>query len=146
VSPVTKRLLVTIIVPVEIEGERRYALARAPEQRTFARLVAAKELPTGWQAVISDATHRIIAHSENQYAFIGQELAPALWHRAGSGSLFEFIDSERRPSLEASATSELTGWETAVWAPKARVPAPAGEWRGPLARGSLAYLFRGCRA
>jgi PAS domain S-box-containing protein len=122
-SPVTKQLLVTIIVPVEIEGERRYALARAPEPRTFARLVAAKELPAGWHAVVSDATHHIIAQSGNQYAF-GQELRPAQWARDGSGGLFEFIDSEARPSLQASARSELTGWETAVWAPKALLEAP----------------------
>jgi PAS domain S-box-containing protein len=44
--------------------------------------------------------------------------------------VFEFIDSEGRPSLEASATSELTGWETAVWAPKALLEAPVRElWR-----------------
>jgi PAS domain S-box-containing protein len=122
-SPVTKQLLVTIIVPVEIEGERRYALARAPEPRTFARLVAAKELPAGWQAVVSNATHHIIAQSGNQYAF-GQELPPAQWARDGSGGLFEFIDSEARPSLQASARSELTGWETAVWARKALLEAP----------------------
>src|SRR5262249_57015546 len=90
-APVTQRLLVTIIVPVEIEGERRYALARSPEQRTFARLVAAKELPAGWQAAISDATHRIITESGDRSWFIGQELLPALWYRAGSG-VFEFTD------------------------------------------------------
>jgi PAS domain S-box-containing protein len=129
VSPVTKELLVTIIVPVEIKGERRYALARAPEPRTFARLVAAKELPAGWHAVVSTATHHIIAQSGNQYAF-GQELPPAQWSRDGSGGLFEFIDSEGRPSLEASATSELTGWQTAVWASKALLEAPArAQWR-----------------
>src|SRR5258708_7698713 len=80
-APVTQRLLVTVIVPVEIEGERRYALARSPEQRTFARLVAAKELPAGWQAAISDATHRIIAQSGNQSgnqsALLGQGVPPA---------------------------------------------------------------------
>src|SRR6266436_3392872 len=129
-APVTKRLLVTIIVPVEIEGERRYALARTPEQRTFARLVTAKELPAGWQAVISDATHRIIAQSGDQSWFIGQELPPALWHRARTGGVFEFTDSESRPSLQASARSELTGWETAVWAPKALLEAPVrAQWR-----------------
>jgi hypothetical protein len=116
ISPVTKQLLVTIIVPVEIEGERRYALTRAPEPRTFARLVAAKELPTGWHAAVSNATHHIIAQSDNQSAF-GQELPPTQWARDGSGGLFEFIDSEARPSLQASARSKLTGWETAVWAP-----------------------------
>jgi PAS domain S-box-containing protein len=129
-APVTQRLLVTIIVPVEIRGESLYALARAPEQRTFARLVAAKELPAGWQAVISDATHRTIAQSGNPQAFIGQEVPPALWHRPGSGGIFEFTDSEGRPSLEASTRSELTGWETAVWASKALLEAPVrAQWR-----------------
>jgi PAS domain S-box-containing protein len=127
ISPVTKELLVTIIVPVEIEGERRYALARAPEPRTFARLVAAKELPAGWHAVVSNSTHHIIAQSGNHYAF-GQELPPAQWGR--DGGLFEFIDSEGRPALEASPTSELTGWQTAVWAPKALLEAPVrAQWR-----------------
>ncbi len=123
ISPITKQLLVTIVVPVEIEGERRYVLARAPEPRTFARLVAARELPAGWHAVVSNATHHIIAQSGNQDAF-GQELPPAQWARDGSGGLFEFIDSEARPSLQASARSELTGWDTAVWAPKALLEAP----------------------
>src|SRR5262249_10679497 len=49
---------------------------------------------------------------------------PAQWTRDGSGGLFEFSDSEGRPSLQASARSELTGWETAVWAPKALLEAP----------------------
>src|SRR5215470_4576521 len=104
-APIAKRLLVTVIVSVEIDSERRYALGRAPEQQTFARLVAAKELPTGWQAVICDASHHIIAQSKNEHAFTGQELPPAQWPRAGSGGLIEFIDSDGRTSLEASATS-----------------------------------------
>src|SRR5262249_59012899 len=60
----------------------------------------------------------------------GKELPLAQWRRAGPGGVFEFIDSEGRPSLEASATSELTGWETAVWAPKALLEAPVRAlWR-----------------
>src|SRR5262252_9849591 len=128
-SPVTKKLLITIMVPVEIEGERRYALARAPEPRTFARLVAAKELPAGWHAVVSNVTHHIIAQSGNQNAF-GQELPPTQWARDGFGGVFEFIDSEALPSLQASMRSELTGWDTAVWAPKALLEAPVrAQWR-----------------
>ena len=129
ISPVTAQLLVTIIVPVEVEGERRYALARAPEPRTFARLVADEELPAGWRAVVSNATHHIIAQSGNEDAF-GRDLPPAQWSRDGSGGLFEFIDSAGRSSLQASARSELTGWETAVWAPKALLEAPVrAQWR-----------------
>jgi PAS domain S-box-containing protein len=129
VAPVTQRLLVTVIVPVRIRGENRHALARSPEQRIFARLVAAKELPAAWQAVISDATQRIIEQSGNQHTLIGQELPPALRHRPKSG-VFEFIDSAGRPSLGASIKSGLTGWETAVWAPKAVLEAPVRvQWR-----------------
>jgi PAS domain S-box-containing protein len=131
-SLVAKQLLVTIIVPVKIDGENRYALARSPDQHAIVRLVAATELPAGWQAqaVVSDDTHLIIASSEQVDPFIGKELPPAQWHGAGPGGVFEFIDSEGRPSLEASTRSELTGWETAVWAPKALLEAPVrAQWR-----------------
>jgi PAS domain S-box-containing protein len=129
-APLVKQLLVTIIVPVEIDGERRYVVARSPDQFALARLVAANELPTGWHAVVSDAAHHIIGRSEQEGLFIGKELPSAQWHRAGPGGVFEFIDSEGRPSLEASAMSELTGWETAVWAPKALLEAPVRAlWR-----------------
>jgi PAS domain S-box-containing protein len=130
VGPVTKDFIYGIIVPVEIDGENCYALVRSPNQRALARVVAANELPLGQHAVISDAAHRIIAQSEQDDAFLGKELPPAQWHRAGPGGVFEFIDPEGRPSLQAYASSELTGWETAVWAPKALLEAPVRAlWR-----------------
>jgi PAS domain S-box-containing protein len=130
VVPIVNQLLVGIIVPVQIDGESRYVVGRTPDQHTLERLIAANELPAGWYAVVSDAAHRIISRSEEEGSFIGKELPPAQWHRAGLGGVFEFIDSEGRPSLEASATSELTGWETAVWAPKALLEAPVrAQWR-----------------
>jgi PAS domain S-box-containing protein len=123
-APVVDQFMFAIIVPVEIDGESRYVLGRSQDQHALARLVAANELPPGWLAVVADPAHLIIARSEQEDAFIGKELPPAQWHRPGPGGVFEFTDSEGRPSLEASATSELTGWETAVWAPKALLEAP----------------------
>jgi PAS domain S-box-containing protein len=124
VGAITKQLMYGIIVPVEIEGENRYALVRSPSPRALARVVAANELPEGQHAAISDPAHRIIARSGQEDAPIGQELPPAQWHRAGPGGVFEFIDTEGRPSLRGYVSSELTGWETAVWAPKALLEAP----------------------
>jgi PAS domain S-box-containing protein len=123
-APVVNEFMFGITVPAEIEGESRYVLGRSQNQHALARLVAANELPPGWLAVIADAAHRIIARSEQEDAFIGKELPPGQWHRTERGGVFEFIDSEGRPSLEASAMSELTGWQTAVWAPKALLDAP----------------------
>jgi PAS domain S-box-containing protein len=124
--PMTKQLMFSIIVPVEIDGESRYALVGSPNQHAQAGLVAANELPPGWHAVVSDAAHHIIVRSEQQDAFIGKELPAA--QRLAEPS--EFIDSEGRPSLEACAWSELTGWQTSVWAPKALLEAPVRAlWR-----------------
>jgi PAS domain S-box-containing protein len=121
---VTKRLMFSIIVPVQIDGENRYALARSPDLGALAGLIASYALPRGWQTVISDAAHQIIASSEQDNAFAGQELARAQWRRAEPAGIFEFADSEGRSSQEAYASSALTGWETAVWAPKALLDAP----------------------
>jgi len=140
--PVTKQLLFAIIVPVQIDGESRYALTRSPGQHALAGVAAANELPPGWHAVVCDATHHIIARSDQEDAFIGKELPPAQRHGAGPGGVFEFIDSQGRPSLEAYVWSELTGWETAVWEPKALVEAPVRAlWRTIGVMGLLAFAL-----
>jgi len=126
-APVVDYFMFGITVPVEIGGESRYVLGRSQDQHVLARLVAANELPPGRLAVVADTAHHIIARSEREDAFIGKELPPAHWHHADPSGLFEFTDTEGRPSLEASATSELTGWQTAVWAPKALLGAPVRE-------------------
>jgi PAS domain S-box-containing protein len=123
-APVVDQFMFGITVPIEIGGENRYVLGRSQDQRAVARLFAANELPLGWLALVTDAAHHIITRSDQKDAFIGKELPPAQWHRAGSGGVFEFTDSEGQPSLEASVTSELTGWETVVSAPKALINAP----------------------
>ncbi len=123
-APVVDQFMFGITVPVEISGEIRYVLGRSQDQHALARLVAANELPSGWLGVVADAAHHIVARSEQEDAFVGKELPQVQWHRAGPSGVFEFIDSEGRPSLQAYTRSELTGWETAVWAPKALLEAP----------------------
>jgi len=130
IGAVTRQLMFSIIVPVQIDGENRYVLGRSQDHHALAHLVAANELPAGWHAVVSDAVHRIIAQSQHEDALIGKELPQAQWHRAQSSGVFEFTNSEGRPALQASVRSELTGWETAAWAPKGLLEAPVRAlWR-----------------
>jgi PAS domain S-box-containing protein len=146
-APVVNQLLVAIMVPVEIDGETRYVLGRSPDQNALARIVAANELPTGWQAVVSDAAHHIIARSAQQDAGIGRELPRAQWHRAVPDGVFEFIDADRRSSLEAPVRSELTRWETAVWAPVGLLEAPVRTlWRTLAAMAFFAVTLMGALA
>jgi PAS domain S-box-containing protein len=130
IGPVVRQFMFGIIVPVEIDGEGRYALVRSPDPHTLERLVAANELPAGWHAVVADAAHHIMAGSQPEEEFIGQELPPSQWDRAGPDGVLEFVDSKGQSSLEAYARSELTGWEIAVWEPTALLEAPVRAlWR-----------------
>jgi PAS domain S-box-containing protein len=121
---VSRHLLFAVVVPVEVDGENRYALVAAPGPHPFAGLLAAQELPPDWHAVVSDAAHCIIAGSDQQEAAVGKELPRARWRRPGPAGISESVDGRGRPSLEAYAWSELTGWETAVWASRDRLEAP----------------------
>jgi PAS domain S-box-containing protein len=123
IGSVVKQFMFGIIVPVEIDGESRYALVRSPDPHTLERLIAANALPAGWHAVVSDAAHHIMAGSQPEDAVIGQELPPSQW-RAGPDGVFEFVDSKGQSSLEAYARSGLTDWEIAVWEPTALLEAP----------------------
>jgi PAS domain S-box-containing protein len=124
IGAMTKQLMFTIIVPVQIDGKNRYVLARPPDLHALAGLIAASELPQGWQAVVFDAAHRIIARSDQQDGLIGKELPRERWPSAGASGVYAFVDSEGLPSLQAHVRSELTSWETAVWASKALLQTP----------------------
>jgi PAS domain S-box-containing protein len=146
VGAATRRLMVSIIVPVQIDGKNRYALARSPDLHAIASLVASNELPPGWHAAVSDSMHRIIARSDHQEAFVGQELPPAQRRRAGpdgrAGGVSEFVDSEGQPSLQAHVWSELTGWQTSVWAPGSLLGAPVRAlWQAIGATALLAFAL-----
>jgi two-component sensor histidine kinase/PAS domain-containing protein len=114
----------SIIIPVKIDGEIRYALARSPSEHSLEWTITGNQLPSNWKAVVFDAAHRIIAQSEQTPgSVVGKELPPSQWGRGGSG-IVEFTDSEGRPSLQAYHQSELTGWSTAIWATNAVLGAP----------------------
>jgi PAS domain S-box-containing protein len=146
-GPVARDVLYAIILPVKINGEVRYALARSPSQRALERVVTANPLPAGRSAAVFDAGHRIIAVSgqEAQRSAVGTELPPSQWHEPGG--ILEFTDSEGRPSLQADTRSELTGWDAAVWAPKAVLGAPLRAlWRTLGWMGLLAVALVGALA
>jgi PAS domain S-box-containing protein len=88
-------------------------------------VVAANQLLPGRSAVVLDAAHRIIAQSGSDTdSAVGQELPQSRWSPKGSGGILEFTDSKGRPSLQAYTQSELSGWGTAISAPKAVLGAP----------------------
>jgi PAS domain S-box-containing protein len=122
--PGGKEFRYSIILPVKIDGEIRYALVKTPSEHSLVWTITGNQLPPSWKAVVFDSAHRILAQSEEvPEAIVGKKLPPSQWGRDGSG-IVEFTDSEGTPSLQAFHQSELTGWSTAIWATKAVLGAP----------------------
>jgi PAS domain S-box-containing protein len=130
IVPVGQQPVLGIIVPVQVDGEARYVLVRPVDQLALASLVAGRRQRPGSRVVISDAAHRIIVRSEGKDAFVGKTMLAAQWRCPGNGGVFEFASEDGRPSLGAYACSDLTGWQTIVWEPKALLEAPVWTlWR-----------------
>jgi PAS domain S-box-containing protein len=117
--------IIGISVPVQIDGENRYALVRPADQRALASLVGARR-QSNLHVTVSNAEQRIIVRSEQEET----SAAAVQWRCPGPGGVFELTGSDRQPSLAAFACSELTGWQTTVWEPKALLEAPVlALWR-----------------
>src|SRR5262249_40243406 len=116
--------------PAEIDGQNRYALVWSPNRRAFGSLIAARELPPGWQAVVTDGEHHVLARSGQEDGMIGTTLPRPQWHPQGSEDIFVFTGADGQPALQAYAHSDLTGWDTVVWESEALLTAPVRAlWR-----------------
>jgi PAS domain S-box-containing protein len=143
VGPATRQLMFAVVVPVEIDGENRYVLIRSIRQQALAEPIASGNLPPGWQAAIANSGHQTLAQTLDTMKADGILLPQSLRRGGRPGSVFEFTDASGRTCLAAYAVSGLTGWETAVWAPKALLEAPVRAlWRtlGLLALLSLGLI------
>jgi PAS domain S-box-containing protein len=129
-GPVAGQIVFGIVIPVVIDGQKRYALGVSPDRKAFGRLVAALDLPAGWQVTVTDADHRLLARSAQEDGEIGAVLPRVQWSPGRSGGIFEFTGADGRPSIQATAYSDLSGWETEVWAPEELLAPPVRAlWR-----------------
>jgi PAS domain-containing protein len=128
---VTGRALFAIVLPVEA-GDNRYALMKSIGQSALTQPLAAENLPPGWQGVVSNGSSHVLAQTGFPAEDDEKGTVPpqSHGHRSIANGVFEFADAAGQPALAGYAVSELTGWETDVWEPKARFEAPVQAlWR-----------------
>lgn len=135
----TSGLLISVAVPVSIEGRIRFVLARRLEPAIIAAIMRTHVKPEQYLSGVSDRNHLIIARSQHQDRFLGQPISTdTRLKTTGRNGLIETVD-QGRLSLQAYVISDLTGWRTAVWVPKAMLEAPLFDlWRNILFTSLLA--------
>ncbi|MES2759354.1 MAG: ATP-binding protein [Pseudomonadota bacterium] len=148
----SKRLIVSVNVPVPLDEGRRYVVSTAFSTDHFNQLIAEANAPPGWLVAIVDDKGRFIARNLNAAEKVGQQARPELvaaGRRVHSGQI-RHDTLENVESFDVFTHSSLSGWMVAVAAPveliersarHAALIAALGLLAAVVCAGALAALF-----
>jgi len=127
-APVGKRHDVAVQVPVMVDGQLRYYLARGLPAASFGSLLAAQKLPGNWVLSILDRKGVIVARSVDGARFVGKSATGSLAARLAAGEPSGINDGHTLDGREVRAffhRSPLSEWTVVLSVPAAELRAPA---------------------
>ncbi|GJD50185.1 hypothetical protein OPKNFCMD_2922 [Methylobacterium crusticola] len=117
-----------VAVPVTADGAVASILSLTVPVARLHQILAHDPAP-GWVTGIVDRAGILLARSEDHAALAGQPMLSALRGRpAGSESIWEGLDRQRRPVLFVETRTRITGWTVGASIPKKTVEAPLQRW------------------
>ena len=135
-GPLLKKHILSVYVPVMVDGRVAYALAIGILPERFMDLLAAQNLPPQWIAGILDPDSTIVARTAGQEEFVGRKppasLVEAIAREAQGMSELTTLDGV--PALAFYSRSTTTGWSVAIAVPRHLL-------EGPLKRSILTAVI-----
>jgi diguanylate cyclase (GGDEF)-like protein len=124
-SPLKNRLILTVAVPVRIDGSVAYALNAVLKPARFNTILRQQGLRDSWRAVIVDAKGTIVARSHDIERYLGKKPTANFLERIGSDkeTQFESTTLDGVPVLTVFSRSRQFGWTVAVGVPLAELTA-----------------------
>ena len=121
IGAVTRRPLVTVLVPVIIEGRVKYTLAMGFSSENLGKMLLRQNLPAGWIAAIYDRQGVIAARTKAADLFVGKPgAAEAVRYVAQfSEGAFKTHTLEGDAIYSTFSRSAVTGWTVIIGAPAA---------------------------
>lgn len=115
VGGVSHRAMISINVPVLVDGRVGYELSVALLPEYFNRLLIEQRLPIGWVATVFDSNAFIVARSRNSEDMVGNVAPPDLAARLGNGEgWLQSRSLEGDPLFVAFSRSNYSNWTTSV--------------------------------
>ena len=138
-----QRWVFNAMLPVADNAAGLRLLILSQNVEALAGALAARNLRGGWNAVIVDGAGIVLASSES-WAAVGKPFLLVAGDRPVSGRTVPVTIEHEGATYETIVSrSELTGWQTIVWAPSEVVRAPIVSAMRTLAVGGLAVLAVG---
>lgn len=138
-----QRWVFNVMLPVHQEDGPARLLILSQNVEALAGALAARNLRGGWNAVIVDGAGSVLASSFS-WTDVGKPFFLAGRDLPAAGiTLPATVEHEGETYETIRARSELTGWQTIVWAPTSVVRAPVVSAMRMLALGGLAIVAVG---
>jgi len=121
-----RRPIVSVEVPVHVDGELSWALAMGLSPATLSRLLVDQKYPTSWVAAVFDRRGITVARTRAADQFIGKPASPMLFERLSHDleGWFTTITNDGEEVHTLHRRSPVTGWQVALGVPKAEVDGP----------------------
>ena len=120
IGAITGKPIISVEVPVLLEGEPRYALAIGILPERLTEILRRQKMPSDWVAGIIDSSDTIVARTVGGDETIGKPVSPDLKRaltKAGEGA-FEGATREGIAVISGFSRSAVSGWTVAIGVPK----------------------------
>lgn len=125
IGGLTKRPIMTVDVPVFINGKATYVLSIGVQPNEFNAILANQRLPSSWVAAVFDGSGTIVARTLASEQFVGQKGTAEFIQRiqdVGEGSM-ESTTREGIPTFSVFSRSAKTGWSVGIGIPRVALEA-----------------------
>ena len=121
-----RRPIVSVEVPVHLDGEVRWALAMGLSPATLSRLLLDQKYPASWVAAVFDRRGITVARTRAADEFIGKPASPMLLERLSHNleGWFTTITNDGEEVYTLHRRSPVTEWQVALGIPSAEVDDP----------------------
>jgi PAS domain-containing protein len=140
VSGTTGKPMMTVDVPVVVDGNIVYVLSVVLAPQSFDRLLRSQDLPADWVSSITDRNGTTVARSKQADRLVGTQASPALRQHllAASEGAFDTVTRDGVESVAAYSRSAASGWTVAIAVPQAALWAP---WKRRLVQTGIGMFL-----
>lgn len=141
-GPVLKRAIISVDVPVIIDGTVVYALGVGILPEQFNALLRTQGLPADWVAAVFDTNGTIVGRNRSPEKYVGHKARSILLKammKSSEGTILA-ISQEGVPVLSFFSRSPVTHWRVAVGIPRQTVQAGIVQRLSMLGAGVIALF------
>lgn len=140
---VVQRPVISIGVPVLVDGAKKYALTMSLSPAFIQRLLEQQEIPSNWLSTIIDANKIVVARTRDMDKLLGKTASPSLTAKSAENSEGWWIGKPfgSENSYVAHRRSSFSGWTVAIAVPVAAVNRPLWQALGFIVGGILFFIL-----